>query len=69
MTNGRMQRMGLVSAALAAGLVLTAASPGDMSVATFLQRAEALQRLGPLALAMPETDQLKGCLLYTSRCV
>ena len=60
MMNGRMQRMGLVSAALAAGLVLTAASPGDMSVATFLQRAEALQRLGPLALAMPETDQLKG---------
>ena len=60
MMNGRMRRMGLVSAALAAGLVLTAASPGDMSVATFLQRAKALQRLGPLALAMPETDQLKG---------
>lgn len=58
--NGRTQRIGMASAALAAGLVLTAASPGDMSVAAFLQRAEALQRLGPLALAMPEADRLKS---------
>ncbi|PZQ22442.1 MAG: hypothetical protein DI569_08280 [Sphingopyxis macrogoltabida] len=49
-----------VPLALLLGLSLTAMAPGDMSVAAFLARADSLMRLGPLALAMPEADRLKG---------
>ncbi|WP_428629079.1 hypothetical protein [Sphingopyxis sp.] len=35
-------------------------APGDMSVAAFLSRADALAPLGPLALATPQGNQLKG---------
>ena len=35
-------------------------APGDMSVAAFLARAASLERLGPLALATPQGNQLKG---------
>ena len=39
---------------------LCAMAPGDMSVAAFLARATSLERLGPLALATPQGNQLKG---------
>lgn len=39
---------------------LCAMAPGDMSVAAFLARAASLERLGPLALATPQGNQLKG---------
>ncbi len=38
---------------------LCAMAPGDMSVAAFLTRATSLERLGPLALATPQGNQLK----------
>ncbi|MCA0211525.1 MAG: hypothetical protein LCH74_20930 [Proteobacteria bacterium] len=46
--------------ALLAGPLLCAMAPGDMSVAAFLARAASLERLGPLALATPQGNQLKG---------
>ena len=49
----------LVPVVLAAPF-LCAMAPGDMSVATFLTRATSLERLGPLALATPQGNQLKG---------
>ena len=49
----------LVPAVLAAPF-LCAMAPGDMSVAAFLTRATSLERLGPLALATPQGNQLKG---------
>lgn len=48
----------LVPALIAAPL-LCAMAPGDMSVAAFLARATSLERLGPLALATPQGNQLK----------
>ena len=39
--------------------ILCAMAPGDMSVAAFLTRATSLERLGPLALATPQGNQLK----------
>jgi len=57
MTNGTYAR--LLPALLAAPL-LCAMAPGDMSVAAFLARATSLERLGPLALATPQGNQLKG---------
>ena len=57
MTNGTYAR--LLPALLAAPL-LCAMAPGDMSVAAFLARAASLERLGPLALATPQGNQLKG---------
>lgn len=46
--------------ALLAAPFLCAMAPGDMSVAAFLARASSLERLGPLALATPQGNQLKG---------
>ncbi len=40
--------------------LLCAMAPGDMSVAAFLMRADSLAPLGPLALATPQGNQLKG---------
>lgn len=57
MTNRTYAR--LLPALLAAPL-LCAMAPGDMSVAAFLARAASLERLGPLALATPQGNQLKG---------
>jgi len=57
MTKGTYAR--LLPALLAAPL-LCAMAPGDMSVAAFLARASSLERLGPLALATPQGNQLKG---------
>ena len=45
--------------ALLAAPFLCAMAPGDMSVAAFLTRATSLERLGPLALATPQGNQLK----------
>lgn len=45
---------------LIAAPLLCAMAPGDMSVAAFLARASSLERLGPLALATPQGNQLKG---------
>ena len=45
--------------ALFAAPLLCAMAPGDMSVAAFLTRATSLERLGPLALATPQGNQLK----------
>jgi hypothetical protein len=45
--------------ALLAAPILCAMAPGDMSVAAFLTRATSLERLGPLALATPQGNQLK----------
>lgn len=57
MTNRTYAR--LLPTLLAAPL-LCAMAPGDMSVAAFLARAASLERLGPLALATPQGNQLKG---------
>lgn len=46
--------------ALIAAPLLSAMAPGDMSVAAFLARAASIERLGPLALATPQGNQLKG---------
>ena len=46
--------------ALLVAPILCAMAPGDMSVAAFLARAASLERLGPLALATPQGNQLKG---------
>ena len=53
-------RIGSAFMALAAGTILCAMAPGDMSVAAFLARAGRLERLGPLAIATPEAHYLKG---------
>lgn len=65
MADGNSQRMTLGKRArilpvLLAAPLLCAMSPGDMSVAAFLMRADSLARLGPLALATPQGNQLKG---------
>lgn len=52
--------VGLPILALGAGVVLCGMAPGDMSVAAFLARAGVLERLGPLALAAPDAQLLKG---------
>lgn len=57
MTKGTYAR--LLPALLAAPF-LCAMAPGDMSVAAFLTRADSISRLGPLALATPQGNQLKG---------
>ncbi|WP_235302686.1 hypothetical protein [Sphingopyxis sp. MWB1] len=49
-----------IGAATSAALFLCAAAPGEMSVAAFLARADALMPLGPLAIATPEGHRLKG---------
>jgi len=60
-------RPGLALAALGAGVMLCGMAPGDMSVATFLQRASLLERLGPLAIATPEAQLLKGEVIAAGR--
>ncbi|WP_422061963.1 hypothetical protein [Sphingopyxis sp.] len=56
----RGMRIGSAIAALGAGALLCGMAPGDMSVAAFLQRATLLERLGPLAIATPDAQYLKG---------
>jgi hypothetical protein len=53
--------------ALLAAPFLCAMAPGDMSVAAFLARATSLERLGPLALATPQGNQLKGEVVAASK--
>jgi hypothetical protein len=53
-------RTGSALAALGAGVMLCGMAPGDMSVAAFLARAGSIERLGPLAIATPEAQYLKG---------
>jgi len=57
MTIGKRAR--ILPALLAASL-LCGMAPGDMSIAAFLMRADSISRLGPLALATPQGNQLKG---------
>ena len=57
MTNWKYAR---ILPPLLAAPLLCAMAPGDMSVAAFLARATSLERLGPLALATPQGNQLKG---------
>ena len=60
MINRLTLRMMPVLSATAAGILLCGMAPGDMSVAAFLSRADSISRLGPLALATPEGNRLKG---------
>ncbi len=65
MADGILRRMVLAKHArilpvLLAAPLLLAMAPGDMSVAAFLARADSIARLGPLALATPQGNQLKG---------
>ena len=53
-------RTGSALAALGAGTLLCGMAPGDMNIAAFLQRATALERLGPLAIATPDAQYLKA---------
>ncbi|MCW5646620.1 MAG: hypothetical protein KIT23_05265 [Sphingopyxis sp.] len=46
--------------ALCAAPLLCAMAPGDMSVAAFLTQADALSRLGPLAMATPQAGVLRS---------
>lgn len=57
MTNGKRAR---ILPVLLGGALLCGMAPGDMSVAAFLTRADSVARLGPLALATPQGNQLKG---------
>ena len=65
MAEGKLRRMtlwkcGRIVPALLTLPLLCGMAPGDMSVAAFLSRAASLERLGPLALATPQGNQLKG---------
>jgi len=53
-------RMASALLALGAGVTLTAMTPGDMSIAAFLARADSISRLGPLAIATPDGVRLKN---------
>lgn len=53
-------RMMPALSATAAGILLCGMAPGDMNIAAFLARADSISRLGPLALATPEGNRLKG---------
>ena len=57
MTIGKRAR---ILPVLLSGGLLCGMAPGDMSVAAFLTRADSISRLGPLALATPQGNQLKG---------
>ncbi|WP_234715943.1 hypothetical protein [Sphingopyxis macrogoltabida] len=50
----------MAALAAGAGTLLCGMAPGDMNIAAFLIRADAVSRLGPLALATPEGNRLKG---------
>lgn len=64
MITGDIARIG---PALLAGLLLCGMAPGDMSVAAFLARSDAILRFGPLAMATPEASRLKGEVVATAR--
>jgi hypothetical protein len=53
--------------ALLAAPLLCAMAPGDMSVAAFLARSDAILRFGPLAMATPEASRLKGEVVATAK--
>jgi hypothetical protein len=46
--------------AIGAGALLCGMAPGDMNIAAFLARADSVMRFGPLAVATPEGNRLKG---------
>lgn len=50
----------MATLAVGAGALLCGMAPGDMNIAAFLTRADSVSRLGPLALATPEGNRLKG---------
>lgn len=60
MRSMRIMRRTRIFPALFALPLLCGMAPGDMSVAAFLMRADSISRLGPLALATPQGNQLKG---------
>lgn len=65
MADGKLRRMvfgkrARILPVMVVAPLLCAMAPGDMSVAAFLVRADSLSRLGPLALATPQGNQLKG---------
>jgi len=64
MITGDIARIG---PALLAGLLLCGMAPGDMSVAAFLARSDAILRFGPLAMATPEASRLKSEVVATAR--
>lgn len=61
------KRFGAPIAALGAGVLLCGMAPGDMNIAAFLMRADSVARLGPLALATPEGNRLKGEVVAAAR--
>lgn len=72
MAFGKLRRMILSKRARCLPVLLTAPllcamAPGDMSVAAFLVRADSLSRLGPLALATPQGNQLKGEVIAAAK--
>lgn len=56
-----------IGAALFFATLLCGMAPGEMSVAAFLARADAVMRFGPLALATPEAHRLKGEVVATAK--
>lgn len=60
MIRGISRRAASAALAIGAGALLCGMAPGDMNIAAFLTRADAVSRLGPLALATPEGNRLKG---------
>ncbi|ALH80869.1 hypothetical protein [Sphingopyxis macrogoltabida] len=60
MIRGISRRAATAALAAGAGALLCGMAPGDMNIAAFLARADAVSRLGPLALATPEGNRLKG---------
>ena len=60
MIRGISRRTGIAALAASAGVLLCGMAPGDMNIAAFLTRADSVARLGPLALATPEGNRLKG---------
>jgi hypothetical protein len=54
-----IKRFGMVGALLLASIGPALAAPGDMSVATFLGKAEALKQKGAMALMSPDLGVLK----------
>ncbi|SKB43799.1 hypothetical protein SAMN06295937_100616 [Sphingopyxis flava] len=64
MIRGDIARIG---PALMAGCLFCAMAPGEMSVAAFLARSDAILRLGPLAMATPEASRLKGEVIAAAR--
>jgi hypothetical protein len=61
------KRFGTPVAALVAGVLLCGMAPGDMNIGAFLTRADSIARLGPLALATPEGNRLKGEVMAAAK--